>query len=122
MKGLVVDDSAVMRKILKDALFKAGITDVGEAADGREAVEAAMSEDYDIVLMDFNMPEMSGLDAVKEIRGGGKQVPIIMVTTEGEKSRIIDALKAGADNYIVKPFKPEHIAQKIRDSLQKNSK
>jgi len=121
MKVLVVDDSAVMRKVVIGALEKGGMSDVGQAADGQEAVAAVMSDDYGLVLMDWNMPNMSGLEAVKAIRAGGKRVPIIMVTTEAEKSRIIDALKAGANSYVVKPFKPDTIAAKIQDVLDKVS-
>lgn len=121
MKVLVVDDSAVMRKVVIGALGKNGLTDVGQAADGNEAVEALKSDEYGLVLMDWNMPNMSGLDAVKEIRANGQQVPIIMVTTEAEKSRIIDALKAGANSYVIKPFKPETLAEKVQAVLDKAS-
>jgi two-component system chemotaxis response regulator CheY len=119
MKVLVADDSAVMRKVVIGALAKGGMTEVGQAADGQEAVAAVMSEEYGLVLMDWNMPNMTGFEAVKAIRASGKNVPIIMVTTEAEKSRIIDALKAGANSYVVKPFKPETINEKIRDVLAK---
>ena len=119
MKALVVDDSAVMRKVLIGALARANITDVGQAADGKEAVEAVMNDDFGLVLMDWNMPNMLGIDAVREIRAKGKTVPIIMVTTEAEKTRVIEALKAGANNYIIKPFEPATIVAKIQDVLAK---
>ncbi len=119
MKALIVDDSAVMRKVLIGALSRAGITDVVQAGDGREAVEAVQSEDFGLVLMDWNMPNMLGIDAVKAIRALGKTVPVIMVTTEAEKSRVIDALKAGANNYIIKPFEPATIVTKIQETLAK---
>ena len=121
MKVLVADDSAVMRKVVIGALEKGGMTDFGQASDGQEAVAAVMSDDYGLILMDWNMPNMTGLEAVKAIRASGKQIPIIMVTTEAEKSRIIDALKAGANSYIVKPFKPDTINEKIQDLLSKIS-
>ncbi len=121
MKVLVVDDSVVMREVVIGALEKEGMTDIGQAGDGQEAVAAVMSEDYGLVLMDWNMPTMSGYEAVKAIRAGGKKMPIIMVTTEAEKARIIDALKAGANSYIIKPFKPETIVAKIQDVLAKAS-
>ncbi len=117
MKALVVDDSAVMRKVLIGALGRAGITDVDQAADGKEAVEAAANNEYNVILMDWNMPNMLGIDAVKEIRAAGNNVPIIMCTTEAEKSRVIDALKAGANNYIIKPFEPSTIVEKIREAI-----
>lgn len=110
-----------MRKVVIGALEKGGMTDFGQAADGQEALAAVMSEDYGLILMDWNMPNMTGLEAVKAIRASGKQIPIIMVTTEAEKSRIIDALKAGANSYIVKPFKPDTINEKIQDVLSKIS-
>ncbi len=119
MKVLVVDDSAVMRKFLVDALLKTGIHNVGQASNGEAAVAAVMEGNFDLVLMDWNMPKMDGLEAVREIRAKGNNVPIIMVTTESEKSRILDALKSGANNYIVKPFTAELVAKKIRETMSK---
>lgn len=119
MKALVVDDSAVMRKVLIGALGRANIDQVDQAADGREAVEAAKANDYGLILMDWNMPNMLGIDAVKAIREMGKTMPIIMVTTEAEKSRVIEALKAGANNYVIKPFEPATIVSKIQEVLGK---
>jgi len=118
MKVLVVDDSAAMRKILIAAIEKAGITDVTQAGDGREAINAASENDFDVVLMDWNMPNMLGIEAVKAIRALGKKMPIIMVTTEAEKSRVIEALKSGATSYMIKPFKPEAIVEKIQEVLK----
>jgi two-component system chemotaxis response regulator CheY len=119
MKVLVVDDSAVMRKVLIGALSQAGIKNVDEAADGKEAVAATEKEDYALVLMDWNMPRMLGVDALKAIRANGKTMPIIMVTTEAEKSRVVEALKAGASNYIIKPFQPGAIISKIKETIDK---
>jgi len=119
MKALVVDDSAVMRKVLIGALGRANITDVDQAGDGKEAVAAVDGADYDLVLMDWNMPNMLGIDAVKAIREKGKTMPIIMVTTEAEKSRVIEALKSGAQNYVIKPFEPNTIVAKIQETLAK---
>lgn len=115
MKALVVDDSEVMRKVLIGALSRAEITDVDQAADGKEAVTKAAAGDYNLILMDWYMPNMLGIDAVKAIRAAGNDVPIIMVTTEAEKSRVIEALKAGANNYIIKPFEPAAIVAKIKE-------
>ena len=119
MKALVVDDSAVMRRVLIGSLAHADITEVDQAADGVEAVKAVEDVEYGLILMDWNMPNMLGIDAVKEIRAAGHKVPIIMVTTEAEKSRVIDALKAGANNYIIKPFEPATIVEKIQNVLAK---
>ncbi len=113
MKVLVVDDSAVTRKVLLRALADEGIDDVTQAADGDEAVEAAEKDDFDIILMDWNMPNMPGIDAVKAIRAMGKTVPIIMVTSEAEKKRVTEAYKVGASGYIIKPFDPETLYMKI---------
>lgn len=119
MKALVVDDSAVMRKVLIGALGRAQINEVDQAADGQEAVDACEAGEYDLVLMDWNMPNMLGIDAVRAIRANGKTMPIIMVTTEAEKSRVIEALKSGANNYIIKPFEPTTIVAKIQEVLGK---
>ncbi len=121
MKALVVDDSAVMRKVLIGALSRANISEVDQAADGQEAVAAVQNSDYGLILMDWNMPNMLGIDAVVAIRAAGKTMPIIMVTTEAEKSRVIEALKAGANNYIIKPFEPNTIVSKIQEVLGKAS-
>ncbi len=119
MKALVVDDSAVMRKILVGALGQAGIAEVAEAGDGQQAVTAVAAGGIELVLMDWNMPNMLGIDAVRAIRAAGHAMPIIMVTTEAEKLRVIEALRAGANNYIVKPFKPETVAAKVQETLAK---
>lgn len=119
MKVLIVDDSAVMRKVLIGALGRANLTDIDQAADGAEAVAAVDNADYGLVLMDWNMPNMLGIDAVRAIRAKGKTMPIIMVTTEAEKGRVIEALKAGAQNYVIKPFEPATIISKIQDTLAK---
>ena len=121
MRALVVDDSAVMRKVLIGALGRADIVEVDQAADGNEAVQAVKSSDYGLVLMDWNMPNMLGIDAVRAIRAEGKTMPIIMVTTEAEKSRVVDALKAGANNYVIKPFEPATLVTKIQEVLARAS-
>jgi two-component system chemotaxis response regulator CheY len=119
MKALVVDDSTVMRKVVIGALQRAGITDVEQAADGQEAVSMVTGNNFDIVLMDWNMPNMLGIDALRSIRAAGHTMPIIMVTTEAEKCRVVEALKAGANNYVIKPFTPDTIIGKINDTLQR---
>ena len=119
MKALVVDDSEVMRKVLIGALSRAGISDVDQAVDGAEAVEKMGSTEYGLVLLDWYMPNKLGIDVVKEVRKAGNKVPIIMVTTEAEKTRVIEALKAGANNYIIKPFEPSAIVAKIKEVIAK---
>lgn len=122
MNALVVDDSTIARKVLTSALLRIGITHVAHASDGLEAVDAVKENDFTIVLMDWNMPNMSGIDAVKSIRAMGSDVPILMVTTESERSRIVEALKAGADNYVIKPFSSDIIDGKIQTVLKLNPK
>ncbi len=119
MKALIVDDSAVMRRVLVGALSRAGISDVVEACDGEEAVEAAGANELGLILMDWNMPNMTGIEAVRAIRANGLKTPIIMVTTEAEKERVVEALKAGANNYAIKPFTPDTLVGKIKDTLEK---
>lgn len=120
MKALVVDDSAVMRKVLTGALERAEINEVTHAKDGQEAVDACKADDFDVVLMDWNMPNMLGIDAVRAIRQDGKDMPIIMVTTEAERNRVIEALQAGANNYIIKPFEPDTMVEKIKTVLEQS--
>lgn len=119
MRALVVDSSAVMRKVLVGALGRASITDVDQAADGVEAVAATNERDYDLVLIDWVLPNMLGIDAVRTIRANGKTMPIIMVTTEAEKSRVIEAVRAGAQHYVIKPIEPATMVRKIQEVLAK---
>ena len=119
MKALVVDDSAVMRKVLTGALARANITEVEQAADGQEALDACNANDFDLVLMDWNMPVMLGIDAVKGIREAGKTMPIIMVTTKGLETDRIWGMRQGAIDYIVKPFADTELVAMARSVLEK---
>ena len=110
---LIVDDSKTMRTIIKGALQKGGISSIVEAVNGKEAVAAVMADQVDIILMDWNMPEMNGLEAVKTIRAAGNDCTIMMVTTEAEKHRVIEALQSGVNDYLVKPFTPDALMDKI---------
>ena len=103
------------------ALSWIDITDVDQASDGQEALDLVKAADYDLILMDSDIPNMPGIDAVRAIRALGKKVPIIMVATDAQKSGVIEALRAGADNYVVKPFEPATIVRKIQDVLGKGS-
>jgi two-component system, chemotaxis family, chemotaxis protein CheY len=114
MKALVVDDSLTIRRIVIKALGIVGITDATEAQDGQEAVKATEQGQFDVILLDWNMPKMSGIDALRAMRQAGKKTPVIMVTTEAEKSRVIEAIKAGANDYLIKPFSPDQLAAKVR--------
>ena len=104
MKILLAEDSTVMRKIIRRLLEDVGVESVKEAADGAEAISLFSAGKFDMVLTDWNMPNKSGLDVVREIRAMGSEVPIIMITTEGEKERIAGAIFAGVSDYLVKPF------------------
>jgi two-component system chemotaxis response regulator CheY len=121
MNILLVDDSKTMRNIQKKALAELGAVEFAEAGDGVEAlaVISAASGPFAAVLVDWNMPNMDGITLVRKIRETDKTTPLIMATTEAEKSRVIDALKAGVNNYIVKPFTPETILEKVKLTLEK---
>ncbi|WP_321778978.1 chemotaxis response regulator CheY [Sulfurimonas sp.] len=116
MKLLVVDDSSTMRRIIKNTLARLGYKDILEGADGVEGwAQMDSNPDIDMLITDWNMPEMNGLELVKKVRADDRFVdtPIIMVTTEGGKSEVITALKAGVNNYIVKPFTPQVLKEKL---------
>ncbi len=113
MNVLIVDDSAVMRKVIIRELKKCGIEEVTEAADGLEGLEAASKNEFNLILMDWNMPGLLGIEVVQKLREAKITTPIMMVTTEGEKSNVVLAIQAGANNYLVKPFSSEDFAQKI---------
>lgn len=113
MKVLVVDDSGVMRKIIARSLGACGVTDVLEAGDGREGMEVFTSEEFDLVITDWNMPEMTGLELLKAIRSSGSTVPVIMVTTEGEKEKVVEAIQAGVTDYLCKPFEQDELRDKL---------
>ena len=116
MKLLVVDDSSTMRRIIKNTLARLGYKDILEGADGVEGwSKMDTNPDIDMLITDWNMPEMNGLELVKKVRADErfKDTPIIMVTTEGGKAEVITALKAGVNNYIVKPFTPQVLKEKL---------
>ena len=104
MKILLVDDSRTIRNIQKNVLAQIGYTDVIEAADGVEALNLIGQNRPDLALVDWNMPNMDGITLVRKIRETDKRLPLVMVTTEAEKSRVLEAIKAGVNNYVVKPF------------------
>ena len=114
MKALVVDDSMTIRRIVIKALGIVGISETAEAADGTEALEALKNGQFDVILLDWNMPKLSGIDTLRAIRESGNRTPVIMVTTEAEKSRVIEAIKTGANEYLIKPFAPDQLAEKVK--------
>lgn len=113
MKILVVDDSSTMRRIITNTLKTIGQEDVVQAGDGLEALQALKDNpDVSLILTDWNMPNMNGLDFLTKVRETSK-TPTIMITTEAEKQNVVTAIKAGANNYIVKPFTPEVLSEKL---------
>jgi len=117
MRALVVDDSAVMRKVLIGALGRANITEVDQASDGQEAVEAVDKTQYDLILMDWNMPNMTGIEFVKSLRSSGNNTPIVMITTEGSDAKMEEAKSCGANGYLTKPFTPDQLKTKLGNFL-----
>jgi two-component system, chemotaxis family, chemotaxis protein CheY len=117
---LVVDDSSTMRRILKTTLMKLGAVVVDEAGDGAEALAKSKLKQYDCVLTDWNMPVMDGLEFVVSLRKEPNyaKVPIIMVTTEGGKTDVVEALMKGVNDYIVKPFTQEIVQEKLAKLLK----
>ena len=113
MKILLVDDSRTIRNIQKNVLAQLGYADVMEASDGVEALKQIAEVRPDLTLVDWNMPNMDGITLVRKIRETDKAMPLIMVTTEAEKRRVIEAIQAGVNNYVVKPFTAETLGQKI---------
>lgn len=119
MKIMLVDDSRTIRNIQKNVLSQLGHTDVVEVEDGVKALASFNQQVPDLMLVDWNMPNMDGITLVRKIREVNKSVPIIMCTTEAEKSRVLEAIKAGVNNYIVKPFTVESLGEKINQTLSK---
>jgi len=123
MKVLLVDDSTTMRKIQKRVLVSMDIDDIVEAGDGVEAIKQLEDNnyDFDFILLDINMPEMSGLETLRKIRSTPEMVklPVIMCTSVAEKEQVMEAIKAGATNYVVKPFRPEELQKKIEAVIKK---
>lgn len=121
LKVLVVDDFATMRKIEKNILGQLNIKNVDEADDGATALPKVQQNHYDVILLDWNMPQMSGLEFLKAVRAdpNTKNVPIIMVTAEALKDNIIAAAQAGVNDYVVKPFTAAVLEEKLKKVLKK---
>jgi two-component system chemotaxis response regulator CheY len=114
-KILFVEDSPTMRRIIANSLKKLGITDVTEAENGVDALEKIHGADFDLILTDWNMPEMNGQELVEHIRKMDKYktVPILMITTRGMEDDVMTAIKSGVNGYMVKPFTPELLKKKM---------
>jgi len=116
MRFLVVDDSSTMRRIIVNTLGRLGYSQVVEAANGREGLERLAATDVDVIITDWNMPEMNGIEFIRQVRATEKtrETPILMVTTNAAKADIVEALRAGVNSYIVKPFTPDTFREKIQ--------
>ena len=120
IKVLVVDDFATMRRILKNILKQIGFKNLVEADDGTTAWDVLEDQEIDLVLADWNMPKMTGLELLKKVRASEKyaKVPFLMVTAEAQKQNVIEAVQAGVSNYVVKPFTAEAISEKLEKILR----
>ncbi len=121
LKILAVDDSPTMRRIITNTLKRAGFNDVTEASDGKDALAKMKVNEFNFVITDWNMPEMDGMEFVTTMRKTSefKQIPVLMVTTRSVQDDIVEAIKAGVNSYIVKPFTPEVLKEKINEVLSK---
>ena len=115
MTVLVVDDFATMRRILKNMFRQLGFNNIIEADDGTTALEALQKNEIGLIVSDWNMPKMTGLELLKTVRASDehKNIPFLMVTAEAQKQNVLDAVQAGVSNYVVKPFTAEQISDKL---------
>jgi two-component system chemotaxis response regulator CheY len=121
IKIMVVDDLATMRKVIRNLLKQVGYDNIVEAEDGVMALKMLKSQKIDFVISDWNMPKLTGMELLKTIRGdeGLKATPFLMVTADGLQDHVIAAVRAGVNNYIVKPFTAEVLSEKITKILEK---
>ena len=116
-KILLVDDAAFMRMLIKDALTKNGYTNILEAADGAIACDVYAAEKPDLVIMDITMPNMDGLEALKAIRSKDSSANVVMCSAMGQEGMVMDAVRSGAKDFIVKPFKPDRVLKTVNSIL-----
>ena len=116
MKILVVDDFQTMRRIVKGVLKELGFTNIVEADNGRNALEVLKVEKVDFIVSDWNMPEMTGIELLKAVRASAewKDLPFLMVTAEGKSEQVLEAVKNRVNNYVIKPFTPATLEEKIK--------
>lgn len=119
IKVLIVDDFSTMRKIIRNILVQLGFKNILEADDGTTALEVLSREKVDLILADWNMPKMSGLELLKAVRSDErlKNIPFIMITAEAQKENVLEAIKHGVNQYVVKPFTPEVLKEKLEKVL-----
>ena len=116
-KIMLVDDAAFMRMTIKNTLTKAGYTELVEAADGQQAVETYGKEHPDLVIMDITMPNMDGIQALQAIKGSDAGAKVVMCSAMGQEAMVVEAIRLGAMDFIVKPFKPDRILQTVQKIL-----
>lgn len=116
---LVVDDFATMRRIMKNILKQIGFANITEADDGTTALNELKKKKFDLIISDWNMPNMPGIELLKAVRSNDelKSLPFLMVTAEAQKQNVIEAVQAGVSNYVVKPFTAEAISEKLEKIL-----
>ena len=121
---LVVDDLSTMRRIVRNLLKELGFLNVQEAEDGVDALKKLRSDTFDFVVSDWNMPNMTGIELLKEIRADAKlkSLPVLMVTAEAKRENIIEAAQAGASGYVVKPFTAATLDEKLKKIFQNMNK
>ncbi|MEW6562996.1 MAG: chemotaxis response regulator CheY [Pseudomonadota bacterium] len=124
LKFLVVDDFSTMRRIVRNLLKELGFTNVQEAEDGVDALNKLRNGDFDFVVSDWNMPNMTGIDLLRNVRADAKlkHLPVLMITAEAKRENIIEAAQAGASGYIVKPFTAATLDEKLKKIFQNMAK
>lgn len=113
LRVLIADNSSTMRMIINRSLHSLGVQETVEATDGDEAISLFEQREFDLVLLDWYMQRVNGLDVLRVIRSGGSQVPVMMVTAEAEKDYVVRAIQAGASEYLVKPFDVDTLREKL---------
>lgn len=113
LRALIADDSGVIRSIAKRALTELGFEVIHEAVDGKDGIEMVNRFTYDMIVTDWNMPHFTGLDVIKAARAAGQTCPIVMQTTEPDKAKVMEAIAAGVNDYVLKPFNKEQLFQKL---------
>jgi two-component system, chemotaxis family, chemotaxis protein CheY len=121
IKILVVDDFSTMRRIVKNLLKQLGYENIDEAEDGEQAFSKLKSDKFQFVVSDWNMPNMTGIELIKKVRSDPelKDLPFLMVTAEAEKEKVVEAIKSGVNNYIIKPFTAEILKEKMEKIFEK---
>ena len=116
-KIMLVDDAAFMRMMIKDTLQKNGYTEIVEAGNGEQAITTYSAEKPDLILMDITMPVMDGLEALRRLKEIDPEIKVVMCSAMGQETMVVDALKLGAKDFIVKPFKPDRIMKTVNSIL-----